>query len=348
MMNVLGSTLGLTAANLTRNPNDLNPDDDKYALMQSFYPTAPWPALGTDDFAAICYLYGNCVGTPAEATFFVPFVGRVAGQGNAVFTSDMALTNRSDKNSTVTIAYTPALGTGKGSVTEAVGAGRQILIPDVIDYLRTKGLNIAETGDVAGTLRVTFGNVYAIDAAVTVRTATAVPPGVVPPVGRAGLAYLGVPQAELLLEPAWLLGLRNSLTDRSNIALQNAGIEADGNIRLRATWYSALGVAGGTPVERTVAPGGWTQFDLATLEPTAAEGYVKVSSWKVGSWYAYGVVNDRRTPTVRSSRRSPTRSSSPARPHPAGGRRIRPVRHRDHPRQRHRRQDGAPEVGPTA
>ena len=205
----------------------------------------------------------------------------------------MALTNRSAVNSTVTIQYTPSLGTGKGTVTESVPAGRQIVVPDVIAYLRTKGLAIAETGDAGGTLYVTFGGVFDFDAAVTVRTTTAVPPGVTPPVGRAGLAYLGVKQAELYLEPVWLLGLRKSLADRSNIAFQHAGVETDGNIRLRATWYSATGVAGGTPVERTLTPGGWTQFELTTLEPAAAEGYVKVEIVEGRApWYAYGIVND--------------------------------------------------------
>ena len=114
--------------------------------------------------------------------------------------------------------------------------------------------------------------------------------------GRAGLAYLGVKQAELLLEPAWLLGLRKSTADRSNIAFQNAGVETDGNIRLRATWYSATGVAGRTPVERTLTPGGWTQFELTTLEPAAAEGYVKVEIVEGRApWYAYGIVNDEKT-----------------------------------------------------
>ncbi|MBK7726581.1 MAG: hypothetical protein IPI33_15560, partial [Dehalococcoidia bacterium] len=293
MANVLGSTLGLTSADKTRNPNDLDPADDRFALMLSSYATVPSPFLGSDDRAAICYLYGDCVGLPAEAKFFVPFVGRVTGQGGSVFSSEMALTNRSEKNSTVTIEYLPSIGAGKGTVTEPVAAGHQVIIPDVISYLRDKGLVIAETGDAAGTLRVTFGSVYAFDASVTVRTATAVPRGVTPAVGRAGLAYLGVSQAELMLDPAWLLGLRASSTDRSNIALQNAGADADGSIRLRATWYSNQGVPGGTPVERTLAPGAWSQFDLATLEPAAAEGYVKVElvEGRV-PWYAYGVVND--------------------------------------------------------
>ncbi len=282
-----------TAADKSRNPNDLDPSDDKFALMLSTYLTEPYPVLGSDDRAAICYLYGDCVGVPPEATFFVPFVGRVVGQAGTMFSSDMALTNRSEVNSTVTIAYTPAAGTGRGSVTEQVGAGKQLQIPDVIEYLRGKGLAIAETGDAAGTLRVTFGGVYAFNAAVTVRTMTSVPAGVTPPVGRAGLAYVGVSQEELLSKPAWLLGLRRSTADRSNIALQHAGVDADDNIRLRATWYSATGVAGGTPVERTLSPGGWVQFELTTLEPTAGEGYVKVELVDGRSpWYAYGVVND--------------------------------------------------------
>jgi hypothetical protein len=210
-----------------------------------------------------------------------------------MFSSEMALTNRSATNSIVTIDYTPALGTGKGSVTEPVGAGMQVIVPDVIAYLRTRGLDIAATGDAGGTLRVTFGSVYAYNAAVTVRTNNEVPPGVTPSVGRAGLAYLGVPQERLLLEPAWILGLRKSTADRSNIAFQHAGVEADGNIRIRATWYTKDGIAGTTPIERTLSPGGWTQFDLLTLEPTAGEGYVKVELAEGRApWYAYGVVND--------------------------------------------------------
>ena len=261
--------------------------------MVSSYSVGASPYLGSDDRAAICYLYGDCDGLPAESKIFVPFVGRVAGQSGSTFSSEMALTNRSAVNSTVTIQYTPSLGAGKGVVTESVPAGRQIVIPDVIAYLRTKGLAIAETGDAGGTLYVTFGGVFDFDAAVTVRTTSAVPPGVTPPVGRAGLAYLGVKQAELHLEPVWLLGLRKSLADRSNIAFQHAGVETGGNIRLRATWYSATGVAGGTPVERTLTPGGWTQFELTTLEPAAAEGYVKVEIVEGRApWYAYGIVND--------------------------------------------------------
>lgn len=294
--NVLGSTLGLTAADKSRNPNDLDSSDDRYALMLSNYAEVPYPGLGSDDRAALCYLYGECVGLPVDGNYFVPFVGRVSGQGLAVYTSEMALTNRSEVSSNVRIDYTPSLGTGKGTVYQTVGAGRQIVIPDVIAYLRGKGLSIAETGDAAGTLHVTFGSVYTYNAAVTVRTTTSVPPGVTPAVGRAGLAYLGVPRERTLLDPAWLLGLRRSTTDRSNVALQHAGADGDGNIRIKATWYSANGVAGGTPIERTLSPGGWTQFDITTLEPTATEGYVKVELVSGRTpWYAYGIINDERT-----------------------------------------------------
>lgn len=291
---VLGSTLGLTAANLSRNPNDLNPDDDRFALMVSSYLAQPSPFLGTDDRDAICYLYGDCTGR-VEAKLFVPFVGAVSGQASARFTSDLALTNRSTVDSNVKIEYVPSIGTGKGSVDQVVRAGEQLLIPDVIDYLRTKGLAIATTGDAVGVLRVTFDKVYTYDAAATVRTRTDVVPGQPATVGRAGLAYLGVPEERLLLEPAWILGLRNSADDRSNIAFQHAGIEGDGNIRIRATWYTLAGVAGATPVERTLSPGGWTQFALTDLEPGATQGYVKVELVEGRApWYAYGVVNDNR------------------------------------------------------
>ena len=291
---VLGSTLGLTNANLTRNPNDTNPDDDRFALMISKYLTVPSPFLGTDDRDGICYLYGGC-GGQVEAKLFVPFVGSVDGQVGSRFTSDLALTNRSAVSSNVTIEFIPSLGTGRGSIQEVVNAGEQLLIPDVIAHLRTKGLEIPATGDVAGVLRVKFSNVYAYDVAATVRTRTDVVPGEGATYGRAGLAYLGLPEERLLLGPAWILGLRSSAQDRSNIAFQHAGVEGDGNIRIRATWYGPAGVVGAAPVERTLSPGGWTQFALTDLQAAATEGYVKVELVEGRApWYAYGVINDNR------------------------------------------------------
>lgn len=295
LAHVLGSTLGLSEADATQNPNDLNPDDNFFALMQSRYLMAPAPVLGSDDRDAICFLYGECEGL-LRAKLFVPFVGRVAGQGGSSFSSELALTNRSKVGTDVEVEYTPSIGTGQGTVREFVGPGRQVIIPDAIAWLRSKGLAIPETGNVVGTLRVLFPGVYAYDAMATVRTLTPVLPGSATPIGKAGLAYVGVNEEKLLLEPAWLFGLRKDAADRTNISFQHAGVTADGNIKVRATWYSAAGVPGATPVERELTPGGWVQFDLATLEPAAAQGYVKVEL--VGGrapWYAYAVVNDNAT-----------------------------------------------------
>jgi hypothetical protein len=261
--------------------------------MVSTYLTEAAPVLGKDDEDGLCYVYGPCLGEPVYAKLFVPFVGRVAGAGAANFTSEVALTNRSATDSIVTLSYVPSLGTGRGAVNVEVKAGRQLVIADIIEFLRSKGLDIAATGDAAGTMTVAFDRVYEPDATVTVRTGVPVPPGVDPPVGRAGLAYLGVKPSKLLLKPAWIVGLRQTLADRSNIAFQHAGTDTDGNIRIRATWYSATGVPGATPVERTLSAGGWTQFPLTTLEPTAVSGYVKVELVEGRApWYAYGIVND--------------------------------------------------------
>ncbi len=291
---VLGSTLGLTNANLTRNPNDTNPDDDRFALMISKYLTVPSPFLGSDDREGICYLYGSCAGS-VEAKLFVPFVGSVDGQNGSRFTSDLALTNRSAVSSNVTVEFIPSLGTGRGSIQEVVNGGEQLLIPDVIERLRTKGLEIPATGDVAGVLRVKFAGVYPYDASATVRTRTDAVSGEAATFGRVGLAYQGLSEEQLLLGPAWILGLRATAQDRSNIAFQHAGIEEDGNIRIRATWFGPAGAVGATPVERTLSPGGWTQFALTDLEPTATQGYVKVELVEGRApWYAYGVINDNR------------------------------------------------------
>jgi hypothetical protein len=131
------------------------------------------------------------------------------------------------------------------------------------------------------------------DASVTVRTASAVPPG--GSAGRAGLAYSGVPAARLVDGAVALCGLREDDSDRTNVAVQNAGEEGD--VSLRLSYFRgepASSVPAGT-VEVTLGPGGFRQLSLADLVAggAAGQGWVRVERVAGSSpFHAYAVIND--------------------------------------------------------
>ena len=78
-----------------------------------------------------------------------------------------------------------------------------------------------------GTLAADFSNLSSpSDGAITVRVATPVEEG------RAGLAFPGLNPDGLLTGPAFITGLRQNRQDRSNVAVQNAGVSGEGNLTL--------------------------------------------------------------------------------------------------------------------
>jgi hypothetical protein len=140
----------------------------------------------------------------------------------------MALTNRRSQQRSFT--YTAAFGGGSGTASDILPSGQQRTVSDAIGYLRSLGIPIPASNNQGGTLRVSFSGISPSEGSVTVRTATAVTNG------RAGLAYSGVPVSSTLAESSYLCGLRQTATDRSNVAIQNVGTEGD--IVLRVTVYS--------------------------------------------------------------------------------------------------------------
>ena len=129
--------------------------------------------------------------------------------------------------------YKAAYGGGSGTAVDALGPGRQRVIPDAIAYLISLGVPIG-SGSAGGTLAVDFSNLSSpSDTAVTVRVSTPVDEGR----GRAGLAYPGLTPDGLLTGPVFITGLRQNSQDRSNVALQNTGDASDGNLTLRITVF---------------------------------------------------------------------------------------------------------------
>ena len=216
---------------------------------------------------------------------FLPVVLSAAGLHQSFFTSEMTLTNRGPHEARLRYRYTAHLGEGSGAASDVLDPGAQKIVPDAIEYLRSVGIPIPESGNRVGTLSVEVFD--APEAGVLVRTTTAVPEG------RAGLAYPGVPVKAGFQEAVYLCGLRQNEWDRSNVALQNMGTPEEGPITLRATVFS------GDPAdsrprslkEVRLGPGGFHQF--SGVLDGVGHGYVKVE--RVGGrapFYAYGVIND--------------------------------------------------------
>jgi hypothetical protein len=235
------------------------------------------------------------IGGPApgvSANLTVPIVLSSSGLSGAFFTSELALTNRGVTDASISYAYTAAFGGTNGAATDSLPAGRQKVIPDAIAYLRGLGIPLGDAGNRGGTLRVTFSGLSSSDAgAATVRTTTSVPEG------RAGLAYAGLPTSRLLSAPVYICGLRQNATDRSNVAVLNAGGPTDGAVTLRLT------VVSGDPAnpmtqalpDVTLPPGGFSQVSgvLASNGLALTNGYVRIERVSgAAPFTAYGVIND--------------------------------------------------------
>lgn len=291
---MIGTTLGLSNSDLSRNAADSNPADDLGSIMATTFSWQRATGLGTDDVSAVCYLYGNCgpAGT-VNTALFVPVILSVEGKNNSVYSSEMTVTNRGPLGTSIVYQYVSSLGQGSGFVNDSVPAGKQVLIPDAIGYLRQKGLAIPTTGSQLGTLQATFSGLSSIsDVGIAVRTTTPVPP--TSPNGRAGLAYEGVPAAKLIDHLAFLVGLRQNAQDRTNVAFENAGPTGSGDITLKATYYAGDGSGPVSPaLLATISPGGWAQVALTDIAPNATQGYVKVEKVAgTAAFWTYAVIND--------------------------------------------------------
>ena len=200
------------------------------------------------------------------------------------------MTNRSTQDVTLEFTYNAAFGGGSGRGTDKLQAGHQEIFPDAISYLKSIGIPIPDSGSRGGTLTVKFNGLSsANEGAVSVRTTTAVSNG------RAGLAYSGVSAG--FSSPVYLCGLRQNAFDRTNVAIQNAGKQTDGDIVLRLSVFPS-GPNPQAPFvlpEETLGPGSFKQLSgiLQSNGLNLDSGYVRIERTRGNSpFYAYAVIND--------------------------------------------------------
>jgi hypothetical protein len=166
--------------------------------------------------------------------------------------------------------------------------GEQRIVPDAIALLRAT-LPIESDGrNVGGSLRVRAASGTPASA-LAAGARTFVP---LAPSGSYGLFYPGLTAAACATGTAWVYGLQENASQRSNLAVVNRGDAAD-TIAVRVTYYGTGGAVLGTPVDRTLGPGEWFQFGRPLAGLGAAAGYAKVEKVSGASRFAaYGVLND--------------------------------------------------------
>jgi hypothetical protein len=226
-----------------------------------------------------------------DATKLVPIVLDLTA-GNEHFTTELTLANRGNTTTAVQLTYTPAssLGaSGGGTASLSLAPGAQEIISSAIDFLRGKGLSIpTPSTSQGGTLLVSFAGLSSPDAAFAGARTTTASGG-----GRAGLAYPGIDLSAAPTGPSYLYGLRSSTTDRSNLALVNAG---SASVTLRVTLYS--GTAGDhrsyvLSPDTILDPGQWTQIGHVLDKAGFTNGYARVEIVSgAGPYVAYAVFND--------------------------------------------------------
>jgi hypothetical protein len=246
--------------------------------------------------AGISYSISQSAGTGGiGSTIFLPIILSSSGMGGTYYSTEMTLTNRGTYEAALDFYYTSSIGSGSGHGTANLPPGRQLLIPNAIDFLRSTGIPIGPYGNQGGTLKVKFSGLSSpSDGAVTVRISTALVGG------KAGLAYNGIPSSLALTEPAYLCGLRQNETDRSNLAFQNAGASGEGSITLKITVFTG---DPGNPFSRILPleilpPGGFKQISgiLTSNGLNLTDGYVKVERVSgTAPFYSYAVINDQVT-----------------------------------------------------
>lgn len=229
-------------------------------------------------------------GSPPSETLVLPVLVE-----SAAYQTELTLTNPLSSAQTATLAYvesaSPGAGAG-GSVTLSFAAGEQKIIPGAIDFLRQNGAAIGPKGPTyAGALSVAFQNAGARSYGFA-GARTAAPVGGTGP-GEYGLFYAGVGPSDAAVFEAWVYGLQQNASNRSNLAVANLGDAGDA-IGIRVDVYDGnTGLLAGSASPASLAAGGWTQLNAVLQSFGVVNGYAHVVKLSGASRFlVYGVVND--------------------------------------------------------
>lgn len=216
-----------------------------------------------------------------EVRGFLPAI--VGGQGGALYRTELTLAHRGPAAATVDLTYTSGT-TDRTTITEMLPAGRQMVIPDALAWLRERGIPIppSPAGVEAGTLAVRFRSSEVMPAAHAGARVLSITGA-----GNGGVAFStsDFPVSETALT---VYGLRETVAERSHLAIANPG---DVPVTVRVTLYPKSGffALGAFPL----APGQRVQLGSVLAPYGSPEGYAQIyRTSDAGSFTAYGVTND--------------------------------------------------------
>jgi pseudomonalisin len=241
---------------------------------------------------------------PTGAVVQAPVVLDVFGAASSHYTSDFVAVNRSGSDATLVLVYVPAAGTpgaGGPAVARALPAGRQLYVPDVIAFLAANGWALPSDG--SGKLGTLFGTFVGVTDAATVfagsRTST---PNLSASVGGAfGTFASAVPSGSATgSSDAWIYGLRENASFRSNLAVVHApgttSSTTSGPVSLGIQLFDGdSGAPVGGPLTRVLQPGEFFQYNqiLKNTPTGVTNGYARLTRTSgTDRFIAYGVVND--------------------------------------------------------
>ena len=227
----------------------------------------------------------------------LPVVLDVEASGTR-YQTELAFTNPNRDVQDIAVRYTASSGRveGAGDGRFSVPAGEQLLVPDGIEFLRKLGIGIplsAPGAPQGGTLRVCSVNPGEIPIGVMARVTSPTRPPFV--AGKAGVSFAAVPAEEGFTGRATVFGFRQSVLDRSNVALYNPGAEP---VSLSVTLVSGSSERRFVISAREDLAGyGWKQFtNPSSGTPFIDQGFVVIERISAGGVFgAYGVINDNET-----------------------------------------------------
>ncbi len=247
-------------------------------------------------------------GLAAGRKLVVPVVLDVFGAAGSHYTTELTLANDGNFATPVDLVYRPAPGfgssTGVAVVTLTLAAHQQTTVPDILAYLRSKGVNIPDgsQGAQAGSLSVNFRNLGTVDSPKTVALARTTTPNTDTATGGAfGVAYPAAAKGGGARASARVPGLTRDASVRSNLAVVHLGGGSEIALTLAVRLYDAVtSLAVGSAITVTLQPGDWTQwsgvFDTAAVPAGTTAAYAVIT--RLGgddTWLAYGVLNDEKT-----------------------------------------------------
>jgi hypothetical protein len=283
-----------------------------YAKITRTQGIGPWTAYGVVNDAktsdgSILPLY-RPGGLAAARRLIVPVVLDVLGAAGSHYTTELTLANDGSFATPVDLLYRPAPGFGSSTgvpvVTLSLAAHQQTTIPDILAYLRARGVNIpdASTSPQAGSLSVEFRSLFNFDGPKTIALARSTTPNTDTDTGGSfGVAYPAAAKGGGARASALVPGLTRDASVRSNLAVVHLGGGSEIPLSLSVRLFDAsTGQAVGSPISVTLQPGDWTQwsgvFDTAGVPADTTTAYAVITRTAGDdTWLAYGVLNDAKT-----------------------------------------------------